>query len=230
MTKVSVIVCTKNEEKYIEACLTALKNQTIKPEIIIVDGHSTDKTLEIAKKFADKIVFDNKKGIADARNVGWKVASGDIIAYCDADSIPPKNWIEKIVREFKKTEAYGISGPYNAYDGSFLLKWTIKFWADWLPFLLAKLFNYHSCWGMNMAFRKETFKKFKFRYKFLEDFDMGSQLRAIKKMKFSKKVCMPASSRRFKTTFGFYKICFIYYILYTLRAKLTGKRSAGYFQ
>lgn len=230
MAKVSVVVCTKNEEKYIEACLKALKSQSVKPEIIVVDGNSKDKTKDIAKKFADKIIVNDKIEIDDARNIGWKNATGDIIAYCDADSIPEKDWVKNILDVFEKTNAFGISGPFNSYDGSFLLKWTIKFWADWFPSFLAFLFNYHSCWGMNMAFRKKTFEKFKFREKFLEDFDIGSQLRAVKKMKFVRKLNMIASSRRFKTTLGFYKICLKYYILYTLISKLTGKKGRGYFQ
>jgi len=195
-----------------------------------VDGHSTDRTLEIAKRYADKIVKDNKRGISDARNIGWKIASGDIVAYCDADCKPPKDWIEKIILQFKKTNAFGVSGPFNAYDGSFLLRWTIKIWADWLPTFLAWFFNYHNCWGMNMAFKKNILKKFPFRHKFLEDYDIGMRLRAIGKMKFVKKLGLTASSRRFKTVLGFYKICLIDYIFYTLKAKITGKRDAGYFQ
>ena len=96
--KISAVVCARNEENFIEDCLWYLKNQTLKPEIIVVDGHSTDKTVKIAKKYADMVVFDNKRGISDARNVGWKTAKGDIIAYCDADCLPPKDWIEKVAK------------------------------------------------------------------------------------------------------------------------------------
>ena len=52
--KTSVIVPTKNEENFIENCLKALKNQTRKCEIVVVDGHSTDKTREIAKNMQIK--------------------------------------------------------------------------------------------------------------------------------------------------------------------------------
>ena len=50
--KISVIIPVKNEEAKIEQCLEAVFNQTIKPyEVIVVDGHSTDRTVENAKKF-----------------------------------------------------------------------------------------------------------------------------------------------------------------------------------
>ncbi len=55
MVKISVVVCTKNEEKYIEGCLKRLVNQIIKPEIIIIDGHSKDNTIKIARKYTRKI-------------------------------------------------------------------------------------------------------------------------------------------------------------------------------
>ena len=52
MDKISVIIPVKNEENKIERCLEAVFNQTIKPfEVIVVDGHSTDKTVENARKF-----------------------------------------------------------------------------------------------------------------------------------------------------------------------------------
>jgi len=99
---ISVVVCAKNEENYIGNCLQCLKKQTLKPEIIVVEGHSTDKTYNIAKKYADKVVRDKKRGIAAARNLGWKTAKGDIVAYCDADSLPPKDWVEKISKFMKE--------------------------------------------------------------------------------------------------------------------------------
>ena len=112
--KISSLFCDRNEEKVIEDCLQCLKNQTLKPEIIVVDGHSTDKTVSIAKRYADMVVFDNKRGISDARNVGWKTAKGDIIAYCDADCLPPKDWIEKVAKYID--DNFCIFGPQIPYD------------------------------------------------------------------------------------------------------------------
>lgn len=52
MNKISIIIPVKNEENKIERCLEAVFNQTIKPfEVIVVDGHSTDKTVENVRKF-----------------------------------------------------------------------------------------------------------------------------------------------------------------------------------
>ena len=98
---ISVVVCTKNEEKWLEPCLKALKEQFAVPEIIIVDAHSTDKTKQIAKKYTKHVYNDNGKGLGSARNIGWKKAKAPIVAYCDADTKPPKDWTYNILFNIK---------------------------------------------------------------------------------------------------------------------------------
>jgi glycosyltransferase involved in cell wall biosynthesis len=215
MPKVSVVVCAKNEEKDIEQCLRLLSVQKPLPEIIIVDGHSTDSTVEIAKKYADKVVFDNKAGLADARNVGWKAASGDIVAYCDADSHPEQGWVAAIIKNME--DAICVSGPIISYDGGWYRKLSLKLWGDIAPRIAAKI-RYNNVWGANMAFRRDTLEKEPFRARFLEDFEIGHRLRKIGKVKFTKEMSLPISSRRFAK--GFYRICLRYYIPATLKILL----------
>jgi len=222
---ISVVVCTKNEEKYIENCLKALSKQVIKPELIVVDGHSSDKTVEIAKKYADKIVYDSGRGLGEARNIGWKAAKSNIVAYCDADSIPPKDWTRKIAELMDKYDC--VSGPLSAYDGSRIMKLKFKVWADLFPRMLS-LGGYNCVWGANMAFKKEVLKKYPFRLKFLEDYDIGYRLRKNKvKMKFHKSLLLPVSSRRFAN--GFHRTAFRFYVLRYLKMKLLGKTDSGYY-
>ncbi len=62
--KVSVVIPAYNEEKYIEDCLAAIEEQKdSKVEIIVVDNKSTDCTGEIAERYADKVVREDKKMI-----------------------------------------------------------------------------------------------------------------------------------------------------------------------
>ena len=92
MPKVSVIVPFYNVEGYIEKCLETLVNQTLKEiEIILVNDGSTDRSIEIVKKFIkeypEKIVYLEKEngGLSDARNFGLKHAKGEYIAFVDSD-------------------------------------------------------------------------------------------------------------------------------------------------
>ena len=75
MVKLSVVVPTYNEEKYIEKTLQALRKQTFTDfEIIVKDGGSKDQTVEIAEKFADKTVPLPDSSAADALNQGSRYA------------------------------------------------------------------------------------------------------------------------------------------------------------
>ena len=103
MDKISVILPVKNEEKKIERCLEAVFSQTIKPfEVIVVDGHSTDKTVENARKFPVRIFYEDYHTRAGACQVGVENARGEFVAFTDADCIPERNWLESLVKEFDK--------------------------------------------------------------------------------------------------------------------------------
>jgi len=218
---VSVVVVAKNEEKYIERCLKQLKDQTLKPEIIVVDGHSTDRTFSIAKRYADKVVKDNKKGVADARNIGWKIAKYNIIAYCDADCIPPKDWVENISKLMDRNVC--ISGPLYTYDGDFLMRVAYKFWTDFIARFFGFL-GYHVAWGSNMAIKKEALRKYPFRVNILEDYDVVRRIKRIGKIEYFKKLYMPVSSRRLK--YGFHVSILKFYARNFLRLRFGFKEKS----
>lgn len=101
MAKITVIIPVKNEEKKIERCLEAVYNQTLKPfEVIVVDGHSTDKTVENARLFPVKIICEDYGTVGGARQVGVENAEAEYIAFTDADCIPERNWLENLVMGF----------------------------------------------------------------------------------------------------------------------------------
>lgn len=85
---ISVVIPTLNEEKNLPLILKDLKKffeeRKLKYEIIVVDGYSKDKTVEIAKRYKSKVIFD-KKGKGSAIRKGLSAAKGDIIITMDAD-------------------------------------------------------------------------------------------------------------------------------------------------
>jgi GT2 family glycosyltransferase/glycosyltransferase involved in cell wall biosynthesis/Flp pilus assembly protein TadD len=88
--KLSIGMIVKNEEKYLEKCLIALQPiiNNIETEIIIVDTGSTDKTINIAQKFTDKVyVHKWNNDFSEARNISIEKSSGDWFFYLDADEI-----------------------------------------------------------------------------------------------------------------------------------------------
>lgn len=110
--KFSVVVCTHNRSASLRRTLKSIRDVVIPNnlswEVIIVDNNSDDDTRlvfeEIEKNFETKIryVFEDKQGIAHARNRGVKEARGEIIAFADDDVIVDKYWIQNIDKAFKE--------------------------------------------------------------------------------------------------------------------------------
>ncbi len=106
---VSIITITFNSEKYLEQTILSVINQTYDNiEYIIIDGGSEDKTLEIIKKYENKINLKIAKdnGISDAMNKGINVANGDLIGIIHSDDWYELNAVEKVVNNFSKGELF----------------------------------------------------------------------------------------------------------------------------
>lgn len=108
---ISVIIPVLNEAETIETLLNHLiDNASLQAisEIIVVDGGSTDDTINIIKKLDLKIVLLNsKKGRAKQMNTGAKAAKGNILYFLHADSFPPNRYDQYIIDEVKKGHLAG---------------------------------------------------------------------------------------------------------------------------
>lgn len=99
--KLSIIIPVLNEENYLPPLLNSLKNQGLKDyEIIVADGGSKDRSLEIAKSFKCKIVTGGLP--ARGRNEGAKIAKGELLLFVDADVSFSRNSLKKFLKEFSK--------------------------------------------------------------------------------------------------------------------------------
>lgn len=108
--KISVVIPVKNGEKSIGKCLEAVFSQKYLPhEVIVIDGHSSDKTVEIASKFPVRTVYEDFGTVGGARQIGIENSSCELIAFTDADCIPEKNWLENLVKEMKENIS-GVGG------------------------------------------------------------------------------------------------------------------------
>lgn len=130
----SIIVLTKNEEDRIRACLESVKWAD---EIIIVDNGSEDKTLEIARRYTDKIFSFTDLDFSFLRNKGMEKVSRDWVLYLDADERVVRNLREEI-EEFIKLDqfsALAISRKNIIFGKSVQYG---SFWPDWVIRLLKK--------------------------------------------------------------------------------------------
>lgn len=105
---VSIIIPIYNSEKFIDRLLNSLIQQTYEDiEIILIDDGSTDKSLEICKKFKQndsriKLLSKENEGVSIARNKGIDVATGEYITFLDSDDTLDKKYIENLVENIEK--------------------------------------------------------------------------------------------------------------------------------
>lgn len=119
MQKVSVILPVYNVEKYIGAALQSVLNQTYQAlEILIVDDGSTDQSMAICETFADpriRIIHQENKGLAEARNTGIRQTTGAYLAFLDGDDIWLPEKIERHVAHLNRATTVGISFSRSAF-------------------------------------------------------------------------------------------------------------------
>jgi len=110
---VSVVVCAYNAAETIDDCLTALAGvQYPRVEIIVVDDGSTDDTASRVRRHARaRLIQTPNSGLSAARNVGLDAASGDVIAYVDADVRVDPLWLMHLVQPFVTSTAVAAGGP-----------------------------------------------------------------------------------------------------------------------
>ena len=119
--KVSIITVSFNSEKTIEQTIKSVINQTYKNiEYIIIDGGSTDGTIEIIKKYQDNIsywVSEPDEGIYDAMNKGLAKAKGDIIGIINSDDWYDENVFGNVVEHFLNSDCDVVHGDIiRVYD------------------------------------------------------------------------------------------------------------------
>lgn len=103
--KISIITPSFNQVDFIEKTIQSVVNQKgdFELEYIVIDGKSTDGTLEILKKYEDQLyyVYEQDQGQSDAINKGLKMASGDIVAYLNSDDLYLPGALQTVCNYFR---------------------------------------------------------------------------------------------------------------------------------
>jgi len=130
--KVSIITVTKNSDKHLSDCISSVRRQNYKNiEYIIVDGLSTDKTLDIIRKnegYIDYWISEPDRGMYDAINKGISLATGDVIGILNSDDmLASADAIRSIVDCFETTGTESVYGDLVYVDAANTQK-IIRYW------------------------------------------------------------------------------------------------------
>ena len=190
--KVSIITATYNSAHVIKACLDSILSQDYKNiECLVIDGKSTDKTIEIVLKKKLKhssinIVSEPDKGIYDALNKGTQIAKGDIIGFVHSDDfLASPQIISEIVEKIIKENLDGVYGDLYYVNknntNKIIRKWkSCEFIYDslkkgWMPahptfFLKKSVYEKHGLFNLN--------------YSISADYDFMTRVLSDKSLKF----------------------------------------------
>ncbi len=115
---VSIIIRTKNEERWIDHCLSAIATQSIKDyEVILVDNKSDDNSVKIAGKYTNKIINVTEFLPGKAINDGIRASSGKYIAIISGHCIPKnKMWLQHLIEPLKNDRTSLLAGVYGRQE------------------------------------------------------------------------------------------------------------------
>jgi len=216
---ISLIIPAYNEEAYIGPTLESIIRNTrgkLK-EIIVVDNGSKDGTAAVVRRYPQvKLVYERRKGTGNARQTGAEHATGDILAYVDADTVIPPGWVEYIENVFsKRPDVVFLSGAYRYRESTRYPLWLLNaIW--WVTPPVYWIVGYMGNAG-NCAMRADALKKINGHDRSIsfygDDTDLARRMHGVGKTLWRMGFYNYSSPRRFDKG-GVVKECMQYMVNY----------------
>ena len=168
--KISIITVTKNSESFLEECILSLDKQSYRNyEHIIIDGCSTDNTINLIKKHKNKIAYwisEKDEGLYDAMNKGIKKCSGDIIGILNSDDIYYPQALSIVSEYFNLNKKLDfLFGSVNKY----------KLLHGYNPKKIKWSFGFYTSHSVGFFIKKKSQLKvglYNLKYKYSSDYDL----------------------------------------------------------
>jgi hypothetical protein len=110
-TTISVVVCTLNRCASLKRTLEGLARQTFRRfEVIVVNGPSSDGTAELLSRYPARVGTCSEAHLTRARNVGVRMAAGDVFAFLDDDAVPESDWLEQLAGAYEDPTVAAAGG------------------------------------------------------------------------------------------------------------------------
>lgn len=208
---ISVIIPTLNDERSLPPLLIYLKRLPFFErisEIIVSDGNSTDDTVRIAESFEVKVIQNTNAGRAQQMNAGARAATGSVLYFLHADSLPPRDFVNEIENYYHQGYLGGCFRLQFDHQHWFLRlnAWFTRFNVNWFRFGGQSLFVTRQLFELIGGFRED--------HVVLEDREIIGRIKAAGKF-----VVIPryitTSARKYLDN-GIYRLQGVYYYMFAL--------------
>jgi len=195
--KISIIVPTLNEAKFIEGTLETARRVLPDAEIIVSDGGSTDRTVEIARKYAR--VISGKGKVGAARNRGARESSGDVLIFLDADTQINGLFVKEALEVLKDPEVVGAGGLIMPMGANLIEELFFYFFN--LLIIISFMIGKPNLAGTCVAYKRKPFFEingFDESMVASEDFDLCKRISKKGRAVFLKGIVVRTSRRRLR--------------------------------
>lgn len=161
MTRVSVVIPVKDDDRELRRCLRALAAQTRRPdEVVVVDNGSSDASADVARDAGARVVRCERPGIPAASARGYDAAAGDIILRLDADCLPALTWVEAMTTAFeRRPQVAAFTGGARFVDGPRVLRAPLAALYLWAyAVVTVPSLGHLPLYGSNMGFRRDAWR------------------------------------------------------------------------
>ena len=154
--RMSVVICTHNGGRTLEETLRAVARLDYPDfETIVVNDGSTDRSADIARRFDVRLINIPNGGLSNARNIGLRAATGEIVVYLDDDAYPDPDWLTHLAAAFSQGVHAGIGGPNIPPPGDGPIADCVAHSPGGPTHVLLSDIEAEHIPGCNMAFRRE---------------------------------------------------------------------------
>jgi glycosyltransferase involved in cell wall biosynthesis len=162
--RVVVVIPCLDDAAFLDTCLDALAHQTRRPdEVLVVDNGSTDASRAVARSYGATLAVQRRRGIWPAAARGYDLASrtADVIARLDADSVPPRDWVERVAAAFEADPGLdALTGAARFYGGSPLAHFLGEhYYIGAMYTVLTPAFGHAPVFGSNFAMRAGLWRR-----------------------------------------------------------------------
>lgn len=202
-----MIIPALNEQKLLPSTLESVNIQTYRNlEVIVKDGLSADKTVDVARKYGAKVVSLRDSSAGEARNQGAQHASGNVFVFLDADTLMARDTVSKLIDDFRRYDAVLVFPRYLTREQaneietkpSYVTRVFVKSW-----FTFEDVFRKYAdryAGGMCMACDAVAFKKiggFNEKLKVCEDIEISYRFKKIGPVICDHGIAVYPSARRY---------------------------------